>query len=88
MLMDNAGIDELIEAREMEIECHACHVTNLRTLGWMRTRHETHCDGCGELIVLGTADLRARMRNTERLLRALGDQLGEQLSHNLVGLSR
>jgi ribosomal protein S27E len=86
--MENTGIDELIEARELEIECHACHATNSRTLGWLRSRHETQCDTCGELIVLGTADLRARMRNTERLLRALGDQLGEQLSHNLVGLSR
>lgn len=86
--MDNTGIDELIEAREMEIECHTCHATVMRTLGWMRNRHETDCDVCGELIVLGTADLRARVRNTERLLRALGEQLGEQLSHNLVGLSR
>jgi hypothetical protein len=83
--MDTNGIDELIEAREIDIECHACHVTNLRALGWLRTRHETRCDGCGELIVLGTADLRAQIRNTERLLRTMSTQLTERLSHNRVG---
>ena len=78
--MDTTGIEELIEARDMEVECHACHATNTRTLGWMRSRHETHCDSCGELIVLGTADLRAQMRNTERLLRSLSEQLTQQLT--------
>ena len=86
--MHNSGIDELIEAREIEIQCHSCHATVTRTLGWMRNRHETSCDACDELIVLGTAALRAEMRTTARLLRALGQQLGEQLSNNPVGLAR
>jgi ribosomal protein S27E len=83
--MDILGIDELIEQREMEVECHSCHASNTRTLGWMRNRHETSCDSCGEVIVLGTADLRAQVRNTERLLRVLGQQLTEQLSHHRAG---
>lgn len=80
--MQATGIDELIDAREMEIECHACHCQNTRSLGWLRSHHETSCDSCGDLIVLGTADLRAQVRNTERLLRALSEQLTEQLSHS------
>ncbi len=86
--IDTSGIDELIEARPMEFECHSCHETNSRALGWMRKRHETHCDSCGELIVLGTADLRAQMRNTERLLRALSEQLTQQLSHSRANWAR
>ena len=82
--MDSPGLDEVIDAREMEVDCHACHTTNLRTLGWMRNRHETQCDCCGELIVLGTAELRSQMRNTERLLRVLSEQLMEQLSHSPI----
>lgn len=86
--MGSQGIDELIALREIEIECHACHAVNLRTLGWMREKHETRCDACGELIVLGTAELRARMRNTERQLRTLGEQLAQQLGGDLAGPSR
>lgn len=82
--MDSPGLDEVIDAREMEVDCHACHTANLRTLGWMRNRHETQCDCCGELIVLGTAELRSQMRNTERLLRVLSEQLMEQLSHSPI----
>lgn len=84
--METLGLDEVIDAREMEVECHACHTTNLRTLGWMRNRHETQCDCCGELIVLGTADLRSQMRNTERLLRTLSEQLTDQLRHSPIHL--
>jgi len=86
--MDSTHIDELIAAREMDVDCHACHATNTRKLGWMREHHETHCDRCNELIVLGTADLRAQMRSTERLLRALSEQLTERLYRNPVGLAR
>jgi hypothetical protein len=53
--MECLGLDEVIDAREIDVDCHACHTTNLRTLGWMRNRHETQCDCCGELIVLGIA---------------------------------
>ncbi|MEY4760996.1 MAG: hypothetical protein RLZZ200_852 [Pseudomonadota bacterium] len=86
--MDAMGIDEVIDSRQMDIECHACHQTNHRTLGWMRDRHETQCDCCGELIVLGTAELRSQVRNTERILRVLSDQLSQTLQHNLAGLRR
>jgi ribosomal protein S27E len=85
--MECLGLDEVIDSREMDVECHACHTTNLRTLGWMRNRHETQCDCCGELIVLGTAELRSQMRNTERLLRVLGEQLSEQLRLNPIHLN-
>ena len=78
--MEPSGIDALIDARDMDVECHGCHSVNTRSLGWMRSHHETTCDHCGDLIVLGTADLRAQVRNTERLLRALSEQLTEQLN--------
>ena len=84
--MESPGLDEVIESREMDIECHACHALNLRTLGWMRNRHETQCDCCGDLIVLGTAELRSQMRNTERLLRVLSEQLMEQLGQSPIRL--
>jgi hypothetical protein len=84
--MECLGLDEVIDAREMEVDCHCCHAMNLRTLGWLRNRHETQCDCCGELIVLGTAELRSQMRNTERLLRALSEQLTERLSRSPVRL--
>lgn len=86
--METMGIDEVIDSRDMEVECHACHAPNHRTLGWMRDRHETQCDCCGELIVLGTAELRSKMRNTERLLRVLSEQLSQTLQNNLAGLHR
>jgi hypothetical protein len=73
------SLERLIDARELEIPCPHCHKTNLRSIGWLRDRHEMNCASCDELIVLGTAELRSQMRTAARQLRDLSSQLHSQL---------
>jgi hypothetical protein len=73
------SLERLIEARELDVRCPHCQTTNVRTLGWLRDRHEMTCSECDELIVLGTAEIRNQIRTTTRQLRDLSEQLHSQL---------
>lgn len=73
------SLESLIDSRELEVPCPHCRSINLRTIGWLRDRHEMSCTHCDELIVLGTAEIRNQIRTTTRQLRDLSGQLHAQL---------
>jgi len=72
-------LEQVIASHDMEVVCTYCHRRMALSLGWVRDHREVTCTYCGQLVILGTATVRADVRNIERQLRSAHQQLTQRL---------
>jgi hypothetical protein len=78
MAMSATGL-ELIESRELDVECRPCGWTESRTIAWLLTHRDMECPNCLGIIVLNTSDMKDRMRHLRRQVSDLRRHLGESI---------
>ena len=73
------SLQDLIDSREIDLACGSCQRTHTRPVAWVRSRREMACPDCHGTIVLGTSELKGRIRDIERQMQ----ELHRMLSHTI-----
>lgn len=73
------SLQELIDAREITLNCNACGHASQKPIAWVRSHREMLCQRCGAVVILGTSQLKARIRELERQMRELHRLLLSQI---------
>jgi len=76
----SAEVEELLEQREIDVECWKCANTAQLTLQWVTTHRDMCCAQCGTLIILNTSKLQGEVARLRRQLGALHSQMSGVLS--------
>ncbi|WP_152539987.1 hypothetical protein [Afipia sp. P52-10] len=63
----------LFDDASVEIPCPGCGHKHEKTLGWLKDVKEFTCDGCGAMVAVENAELRASLDGLDK---AWGDVLG------------
>ncbi len=75
-----SALDELIEARELEVRCPHCKWAELRVLSWLSGRRDMNCPTCLRVIVLNTSERRREIASLRRQVFALHALLADTIS--------
>ncbi len=76
----SAEVEELLEQREIEVDCWKCANKAQLTLRWVSTHRDMCCSECGTLIILNTSKLQGEVARLRRQLGALHSQMSGVLS--------
>jgi hypothetical protein len=68
-------LKELIDAREMDVNCWQCGWQGARTLSWLSNRRDMNCPQCSCVMVLCTSKVRSEITHQRRQLAALHGQM-------------
>ncbi len=83
-----AALDDLIEARELEVRCAHCEWAEFRVLGWLSARRDMNCPTCLSVIVLNTSERRREIACLRRQVFALHDLLVDTIPAADHGIGR
>jgi hypothetical protein len=78
------SLQDLIDSREIDLSCGSCRRTHTRPVAWVRSRREMACPECHGIIVLGTSELKGRIRDIERQMQELHRMLSHTIKTRLV----
>ena len=73
------AIEEMIEARELDVRCWQCDWHEGRSLKWLSAQRHMNCPHCESVIVLDTSEVRREIARQRRQLTALHEQMGKLL---------
>jgi hypothetical protein len=76
----SAEVEELLEQREIEVDCWKCGSKAQLTLHWISTHRDMCCIDCGTLIILNTSRLQGEVTRLRRQLGALHAQMSGVLT--------
>ena len=76
----SAEVEELLEQREIEVDCWKCGGKAQLTLHWVSTHRDMCCGNCGTLIILNTSRLQGEVMRLRRQLGALHAQMSGVMS--------
>jgi len=76
----SAEVEQLLEQREIDVDCWKCGHTSALTLRWISAHREMSCAECGTLIILNTSKLQGEVARLRRQLGALHSQMSGVLS--------
>jgi hypothetical protein len=68
-------VEELLEQREIDVDCWKCGGKAQLTLHWVSTHRDMCCADCGTLIILNTSRLQGEVTRLRRQLGALHAQM-------------
>lgn len=76
----SAEVEELLEQREIDVDCWRCGNKAQLTLHWVSTHRDMCCPDCGTLIILNTSKLQGEVARLRRQLGALHAQMSGVLT--------
>jgi hypothetical protein len=76
----SAEVEELLEQREIDVDCWQCTSQVRLTLLWVSTHRDMCCPECGTLIILNTSKLQGEVARLRRQLGALHSQMSGVLN--------
>jgi len=74
-----SALNDLIESRELEVQCRHCGWAELRTLSWLGVRRDMNCPACSGVIILNTSERRLAITRLRRQVSALHEHLVEMI---------
>ena len=81
-------MDEMIEGRELEVQCWQCDWKGGRTLSWLSSQRHMICPECSSVIVLDTSKVRREIARQRRQLSALRAHMGRFLQEEVSQIAR
>jgi hypothetical protein len=76
----SAEVEEMLEQREIEVDCWKCGNKAQLTLHWVSTHRDMCCADCGTLIILNGSKLQGEVARLRRQLSALHTQMSGVLT--------
>jgi hypothetical protein len=70
-----SDLQQVIEAREIDIRCWHCGWIESRTVSWLNSKRHMSCPTCSSVIVLDTSEVRREITRQRRQLSTLHGQM-------------
>ena len=71
------ALPDLIEAREITIQCRPCGWTEQRSVSWLSTQRDMICPSCQRVVVLNTSEIKRKIASLRRQCSTMHKQLVE-----------
>ncbi len=71
------ALPDLIEARELAVQCRPCGWTEQRCVSWLSTQRDMICPSCQRVIVLNTSEIKRKIASLRRQCSTMHKQLVE-----------